>query len=79
MPVLDVAEAAALDSSGSVVPRPHPKISEASLEVLDNGLHISTPGGDDELVLKEIGISEDEWRQLIADGAMRDERERSKL
>ncbi|KAF8920250.1 CoA-transferase family III [Mucidula mucida] len=79
LPVLDVAEAATLDSSGSVVPRPHPKISEASLEVLDNGLHILTPGGDDELVLKEIGISEDEWRQLIADGAMRDERERSKL
>ncbi|KAF9046908.1 CoA-transferase family III [Hymenopellis radicata] len=79
LPVLDVYEAATLDSSGSVVPRPHPKISDASLDVPDGGLHVLTPGGDDEVILKELGVLEDERRQLITDGAMRGEQARSKL
>lgn len=67
VPILNPQEAAELDSSGSIVPQPHPRIgqSNGNLE-----LEMVEPGQHSEVVLRELGVSDEELRCLLREGAV---------
>lgn len=69
--MLSPEEAAQLDPSGSVRPAPHPHLSRTPALPQD-GSNLSTvlqPGIHTEEVLSEIGLSNEDIRQLASHGA----------
>ncbi|PBK75617.1 CoA-transferase family III [Armillaria solidipes] len=71
VPVLTLEEAGKLDASGSLTPQPHPRV--ASLEhkpSFGSAVHVLTPGEHTGNILREMGVSESMWRQLLLEGAI---------
>ncbi|KAK0204756.1 CoA-transferase family III domain-containing protein [Desarmillaria ectypa] len=71
VPVLTLEEAGKLDVSGSSIPQPHPRVAFLEQKPpLGGSIHILTPGKHSSDVLREMGISDSVWRQLLLDGAI---------
>lgn len=71
VPVLTLEEAGELDASGSLIPQPHPRL--ASLEhkpSFRSTVWVLMPGEHTGSILREMGVSESMWRQLLLEGAI---------
>lgn len=71
VPVLTLEEAGRLDASGLLIPQPHPRV--ASLEhkpSFGSAVYVLTPGEHTGNILREMGVSESMWRQLLLEGAI---------
>ncbi|KAK0235868.1 CoA-transferase family III domain-containing protein [Armillaria nabsnona] len=71
VPVLTLEEAGQLDASGSLIPQPHPRV--ASLEhkpSFGSAVYVLMPGEHTGSILREMGVSESMWRQLLLEGAI---------
>ncbi|KAK0223180.1 CoA-transferase family III domain-containing protein [Armillaria fumosa] len=71
VPVLTLEEAGESDASGSLIPQPHPRL--ASLEhkpSFRSAVHVLMPGEHTGSILREMGVSESMWRQLLLEGAI---------
>ncbi|KAG0694798.1 CoA-transferase family III [Suillus ampliporus] len=71
VPVLSPTEAAELH--GSLHPTPHPELSRAPSLHLQDEIKTLDPGKHTTEILKELGLSEEEMRQLGIDGALGNE------
>lgn len=72
VPVLTPAEASALDPSESELPVPHPHVvasSTATPSVDDQEMPLS-PGRHSKEILMEMGLTDDELKALVSDGAV---------
>ncbi|KAG1905304.1 CoA-transferase family III domain-containing protein [Suillus fuscotomentosus] len=68
VPVLSPTEAAQLH--GSPYPVPHPELSRTSPSPLQDEIKILDPGKHSVDILRELGLSEEDMRQLVAEGAL---------
>ncbi|KAG7451105.1 CoA-transferase family III [Guyanagaster necrorhizus] len=69
VPVLTLYEAGKLDASGSLIPQPHPRVASLEQKPSLNG-DILTPGKHSSDILREMGVSDSMWQQLLLDGAI---------
>lgn len=80
VPVLTLEEAGRLDASGLLIPQPHPRV--ASLEhkpSFSSAVYVLTPGEHTGNILREMGVSESMWRQLLLEGAIEESIIKQKL
>lgn len=78
VPVLTPEEASALDPSQSPLPCPHPHLSRTpptlpKVHALATQVSQVVPGCHNREVLRELGTSAREMKQLVVDGAILDE------
>lgn len=68
VPVLSPTEAAQFH--GSLHPIPHPELSRTSSSSLQDEIKILDPGKHTADILRELGLSEEDTRQLVTEGAL---------
>lgn len=68
VPVLSPTEAAQLH--GSLYPMPHPALSRTSPSPLQDEIKTLNPGKHTADILRELGLSEEDMRQLVTEGAL---------
>ncbi|KAG2140068.1 CoA-transferase family III [Suillus clintonianus] len=68
VPVLSPTEAAQL--LGSLYPKPHPELSRTPPLLLQDEIQTLDPGKHTADILKELGLSDEEMRQLVTEGAL---------
>lgn len=68
VPVLSPTEAAQLH--GSLHPMPHPELSRMSPPPLQDEIKTLNPGKHTVDILRELGLSEEDIRRLVAEGAL---------
>jgi alpha-methylacyl-CoA racemase len=82
VPILTPEEAHQLEYSKQAFPLPHPKIvghssNDSGLELVESSTSSLPPGRHTEEILKELGLTKNEYQKLVQDGAI--EGSKSKL